>query len=166
MRQEEFLNCFQNALEGKVSDRIIQENVNYYRNYINEQIRMGKTEDEVMQTLGDPRLRAKTIEESSNFAKEENEQASYFSGNNNRGTWNSSQGGNYRQEAAYTQGEDSGQHKMIQIPGWLWAIGIVIVLALVLMVVFSVISAIAPFILVFAIAGLVVSLIKNWIRRY
>ena len=163
MRQEEFLNCFQNALEGKVSDRIIQENVNYYRNYINEQIRMGKTEDEVMQILGDPRLRAKTIEESSNFAREENEHTSYFSGNNNRGTWNDSQGGSYRQEASYTQDEDSGQHKVLQVPGWLMAIGIVIVLALALMIVFSVISAIAPFLLVIVIAGLVVSLVKNWI---
>lgn len=166
MRQEEFLNCFQNALAGKVSDRIIQENVNYYRNYINEQIRMGRTEDEVMQTLGDPRLRAKTVEESSNFVRKENEQTSYFSGNNNRGTWNGPQGGSYRQEAAYTQDEDNEQHKVMQIPGWLMAIVGILVLALIVMVVFSVISAIAPFILVIVGAGLVISLVKNWIRRY
>lgn len=166
MRQEEFLNCFQNALEGKVSDSIIQENVNYYRNYINEQIRMGRTEDEVLQALGDPRLRAKTIEESSNFAKEENEQTSYFSGNYNRGTWSGSHSGTYRQEADYTQGEDTRQQKVHQIPGWLIAIAMVIVLALSLTVVFSVISAIAPFILTVAAVALVVSIIKNWIRRY
>ena len=68
MRQEEFLQSFQEALAGKVSDTIIQENVKYYRDYISNEIRSGKTEDTVLQSLGDPRLLAKTIEESHKFA--------------------------------------------------------------------------------------------------
>ena len=34
MRQEEFLNSFREALIGKVPDNVIQDNLNYYRNYI------------------------------------------------------------------------------------------------------------------------------------
>ena len=45
MRQEEFLKIFQEALAGKISDRIIQENANYYRVYIKNEIASGKTED-------------------------------------------------------------------------------------------------------------------------
>ena len=67
MRQEEFLKIFQEALAGKISDRIIQENANYYRVYIKNEIASGKTEEEVLQLLGDPRLLAKTIEESNKF---------------------------------------------------------------------------------------------------
>lgn len=71
MNREMFLKIFQESLIGKVSNQIIQENLNYYNNYINEQIRNGKTEEEVIIMLGDPRLLAKTVEESNNFTAEQ-----------------------------------------------------------------------------------------------
>ena len=74
MRQEEFLNIFREALVGKVPDSIIRDNENYYRNYINSQMNSGKTEQEVLDQLGDPRLLAKTIEESNKFANGEQQQ--------------------------------------------------------------------------------------------
>ena len=71
MNREEFLKIIQEALIGKVSNQIIQDNINYYNNYFNEQLRNGKTESEIINILGDPRLLAKTIEDSNNFAAEE-----------------------------------------------------------------------------------------------
>lgn len=68
MRQEEFLNSFREALIGKVPDNVIQDNLNYYRNYISSQINSGRREEDVLGSLGDPRLLAKTIEESNKFA--------------------------------------------------------------------------------------------------
>ena len=67
MNCEEFLRQFRDALDGKVSENMIQDNVNYYRSYINSQTAGGKSESEVLRMLGDPRLLAKTIEESSKF---------------------------------------------------------------------------------------------------
>ncbi len=67
MNRDEFLRQFREALEGKVSEQVISENAAYYRNYINSQINSGKDESEVLEALGDPRLLAKTIEESSRF---------------------------------------------------------------------------------------------------
>lgn len=65
---DEFLIQFREALDGKVSENVIQENVRYYRSYINGQTANGRNESEVLKMLGDPRLLAKTIEESSKFA--------------------------------------------------------------------------------------------------
>ena len=55
MRQEEFLNSFREALIGKVPDNVIQDNLNYYRNYISSQINSGRREEDVLGSLGDPR---------------------------------------------------------------------------------------------------------------
>ena len=48
------------SLEGMVSQAVIQENMNYYEDYINEQIRNGKNEQDVLNELGSPRLIARS----------------------------------------------------------------------------------------------------------
>ena len=48
MNCEEFLRQFRDALEGKVSENLIQENVNYYKSYINSQTIAGKSESDVL----------------------------------------------------------------------------------------------------------------------
>ena len=83
MNCEEFLRQFRDALEGKVSESVIQDNVRYYRSYINDQTSGGRSESDVIMTLGDPRLLAKTIEESSKFASGKAGQDGYAGGFNN-----------------------------------------------------------------------------------
>lgn len=158
MRQEEFLKCFQEALTGKVSDRIIQENVNYYQSYINNEIRNGKTEEEVLQALGDPRLLAKTIEESNKFANGEEEYSYDDHG------WGF-QGKRNGQDA---QGQDyMNQHKTVRFPGWIAAIIIIAILAVVIFLVFSVVSFLAPVIIGLAIGILIYKLFTGgWQRKY
>ena len=152
MRQEEFLNSLQEALAGKVPDSIIRENVNYYRNYINSQMNNGKTEEEVLRSLGDPRLLAKTIEESSKFASEEEKSFYQDAGSNTYQT---------RENM-----ESSGRHygKTIRIPSWLLSIIVIMVIALVIAVAFSLISFFTPVILIVLIVMLVCSLVRTWTR--
>lgn len=61
MNKYEFITNLQKHLTGKVSTEKLQEITAYYNDYIDSQIRKGKTEDEVLKELGDPRLLAKTI---------------------------------------------------------------------------------------------------------
>ena len=62
MRQDEFLNSLKDALVGKVPEQVIYDNINYYTDYINSQIKNGRSESDILASLGDPRLLAKTIE--------------------------------------------------------------------------------------------------------
>lgn len=78
MNREMFLKMFQEALIGKVSNQIIQDNLNYYNNYFNEQMRFGKTEAEIVSMLGDPRLLAKTVEDSNNFSANETTTGNFY----------------------------------------------------------------------------------------
>lgn len=66
MTQNEFLSQLREALENELSEQAVQGNVQYYRSYIEEEIRKGRSEEEVLSELGDPWVIAKTIISSPN----------------------------------------------------------------------------------------------------
>ena len=61
MTKKQFMEELRSSLEGRVSPMVMQQNVNYYENYINEQIRNGKNEQDILDELGNPRLIARSI---------------------------------------------------------------------------------------------------------
>lgn len=61
MSKEEFLDTLRKVLARELSESEVADNINYYWNYIEQQIASGKTEEQVLQELGDPRLIARTI---------------------------------------------------------------------------------------------------------
>ena len=63
MDRNEFVSTLRAALTGGVAPAVVEDNVRYYRNYISQEIASGKSEKEVLEELGDPRLIARTITE-------------------------------------------------------------------------------------------------------
>lgn len=61
MNKYEFENALQRSLTGKVSSTKLKEIVTYYNDYIDTEIRKGKPESEVVASLGNPKLLAKSI---------------------------------------------------------------------------------------------------------
>lgn len=61
MTKREFLEELKDALSEQLPQNEVAEHVSYYMNYIEEQKRSGSSEDEVLDMLGDPRLIARTI---------------------------------------------------------------------------------------------------------
>lgn len=160
MRQEEFLMNFQNALTGEVSDRIIQDNINYYRRYINHKMQEGMAEEEILRSLGSPRLLAKTIIESSKFAEEEQ----YESFTDQRGWGSSFNESEYTGQTVYQEVEP--EHKAIHIPGWIMAIIGIIAMTLLIGLAFCVISYLVPVIVFFGCIILVCRLVRKVVRGY
>ena len=147
MNQEAFIRDFQEALAGKVSDHIIRENTDYYKNYINMQMRQGVQEAEVLQSLGDPRLLAKTVVESQRFSNEgQATNAEYQGGTKTQGE--------------YYSGEIQ-ERKFGNIPTWLIVIVGVIILLAVLRLAFSVLRFLAPFIITGAVILFAIKVLKN-----
>ena len=66
MNKKEFMDTLRQALEGEVASNVIEQSTSFYNEYISSQ--PGKTEDEVIKEIGDPRLIAKTIIESEKAA--------------------------------------------------------------------------------------------------
>ncbi len=61
MDRNEFVSTLRAALTGEVAPAVVQDNVAYYQNYISQEIASGRSEQEVLEELGDPRLIARTI---------------------------------------------------------------------------------------------------------
>ena len=61
MNRSEFIRELREALKSNISEADVQENVRYYTGYIEEEVKKGRSEKEVIDELGDPWLIAKTI---------------------------------------------------------------------------------------------------------
>ena len=61
MNKVEFIEGLQKALEMKVSPQTVRENASYYSQYIEDEVRKGRSEQEVVEELGDPWVIARTI---------------------------------------------------------------------------------------------------------
>lgn len=153
MTKEEFLENLSLSLNGKVRTAVVTENVNYYEDYINTEMRKGKSEEAVLETLGDPRLIAKTIVETSSHTAGTGEDGDgFFSERGARG-------------GAQEYGE-SGEvrRRGLRIPLWVWFVLAIIVVVLVISAVFSIVSAILPVLLPILLVVFLVKLFRDWVN--
>lgn len=61
MNRSEFIKELREALKNSVSEEDVQDNVRYYAGYIDDEVKKGRSEKDVLAELGDPWLIAKTI---------------------------------------------------------------------------------------------------------
>ena len=149
MTKYDFLDRLKLALSGKVSATLIQENMTYYSEYIDTQLRMGRSEQEVMDMLGDPRLIARTIVQTN--GTETAEEASYRESTSYDDTKYNSE--NYRDEV-----------KVRNMPGWLWTVIVILIVVCVISFIFSLVSFLLPFVLPVLIVLFFVKLFRDWLN--
>ncbi|MEE1087288.1 MAG: DUF1700 domain-containing protein [Schaedlerella sp.] len=61
MTKTQFLEKLREELNGNVSQSVVHDNIDYYERYITDEVRSGKSEEEVLSILGDPWVIAQTI---------------------------------------------------------------------------------------------------------
>ena len=61
MTKQEFLDELALRLREEGAERLVAENVDYYRSYIDEEVAKGRREEEVLSELGNPALIARSI---------------------------------------------------------------------------------------------------------
>lgn len=61
MSKKEFLDTLRSQLEGELSQDEINGHIRYYRDYIEQQKRSGKSEQQILDELGSPVFIAKTL---------------------------------------------------------------------------------------------------------
>lgn len=147
MDKIEFLNRLRAALTGRVDATVLAENLAYYEDYINSQMRMGRTEEEVLQSLGDPRLIAKTIIETN-----EPDGSAVQEGKNN-----------YREDDdRNTAGRYVIRHSRLPVGAWL--VIVIVVLIVILVVLFSLLSFLVPFLLPVLVVAFMIKLFRDWLN--
>ncbi|MCD8020465.1 MAG: DUF1700 domain-containing protein [Clostridiales bacterium] len=74
---EDFFRELEECLRGEVSDTELRDAIDYYHEYFREQRSGGKTDEEILSSLGSPRLIARSIIDAREAA-EEQQQARYY----------------------------------------------------------------------------------------
>ena len=141
MNKQEFVDRLRMALNGHVSPGLVMDNVNYYQDYINTEIRKGRTEEEVLESLGDPRLIARTIIQTNG-------------GDNRSG---------YR-NTVYGTHQSKVENVLAKLPGWVWLILGILVVVLIFGAVFSVLSFLAPVLIPIVVVLFLVKLFRDWLN--
>lgn len=145
MDRIEFVDKLQHALSGGLGSAMVAENVQYYREYIDVEIRKGRSEEEVIGSLGDPRLLAKSIIEA-----------------NKRTGQNEGTNRNFDEETPDNSygGQETAQGA-VRVPGWLILVIVAVVFLLIIGVAFSLISFLAPVIIPVLVILLVINFFKG-----
>lgn len=149
MDKREFIDKLQRALAGGLGSSMVMENVRYYEEYIDSEVRKGRSESDVLAQLGDPRLLAKSIIEANKRAGE-----SYGS---NRG---------YDEEMADSddereRGRTAVGGKTVMLPGWLILLIVTVVVIVIIGVVTSLLAFFAPVIIAVLVVLLVVKIFQG-----
>lgn len=149
MSKNEFIQGLEAALSGNVPPETVWENLIYYRDYIRTELEKGRTEQDIMDELGDPRLIARTIMDTTPGAEEGAFEPYHFRGFFGEGsqTGSYSQGSGYGQDSSYsqndgyTQGSGSRGHvHYYDLNKWYWKLLAVVVVVLFLMLLFTLIT--------------------------
>ncbi len=97
MTKNEFLSILRDSLAGNVPSDVINENIGYYKDYIENN---DKTESQVLEELGDPRLIARTITDS--FIAEKGPMADFYTKQARE---------EYRGDSSYTSSYDDDNYR-------------------------------------------------------
>lgn len=163
MNKQEFTDKLQEALNGNVSAGVVRENVAYYEDYISTEVRKGKTEREVLQALGDPRLIARTIMETNGTGYRSG--AYQDAGYQNAGSGNTEyQGSGYRQGSYGDSGNTNVAKRSFRMPVWAWIVLVVVIIALIISAVCSVLSFLAPVLIPVLVIVFLVKLFRDWLN--
>ena len=135
MNKIEFVEQMRRSLSSIDDYTFVNDTVAYYEDYIESHIRMGKSEEQVMQELGDPRLIAKSILASHETENETQEDGTYYKRENP-----------YGDKALRTVLNFNG--KVIQMPSWLLKILSVLAAFVIIVLLFTVLRILSPFLIV------------------
>lgn len=185
MNKTEFLDQLRQSLNGRMEAEQVADNLRYYEDYINGQLQRGRTESEIMTSLGSPRLIARTIADATKAAQRldeaSREEEPAFGGRGGRRQedagrqdredqeWNG-QGWNEREWDAQGwngrrwQSGFSLLGKFLAMPRWLRYVVGFFVLFLILVILFTVLKFLAPVIALFLLSAFLVKLFRDWLN--
>ncbi len=163
MTKQEFLKVLQTSLNGKISDAQVADHLRYYEEYINNEIRSGRSEQDVMSSLGDPRLIARTIvaTEASDGGKSGTQSGA---GNGGYAGGGYAGSGGYQQSGYGNQDNEQRNIKVTRVPAWIWLIVILLIVVLVVNAVFSVVSFLLPVLIPILFVVLMIKLFRDWLN--
>lgn len=148
MSKNEFLDILHEQLSGQLPEGAVAAHIQYYRNYIEEQQQKGRSESEVLNELGDPRLIARTLLDTETIDSDISQNNSY-----------SENGSSYRSSAS---GSVKKRTYKLDLTTWYGKLIAILAAALIIFLLCTILSVLIPIILV---VGAVLYLISYFRKK-
>ena len=145
MNRTEFLETLRSQLAGQMHEGKVAAHVRYYEDYIQSQVRSGRSEQEVLSELGDPRLIARTLLDTDmdNGQMDYAEYSTYSEMDDNMET-------------------DGKEHVHVwRFDTWYSKLLGIVILLIIVFLLFHILVAVIPFFVILAVILFIMSLIKN-----
>lgn len=150
MNRQEFIQKLREALENDLSGRIVQDNLNYYCQYIADEIKKGRAEQEVVDELGDPWMIARTIIDTQTV-----QQGSEASGDYTSQEQSYDRPDPFKKEGFHIFGLDTWWKKLLVI------VAVVAIICIVFSIITGIISLVAPVAVPILLIVIVVQIVKK-----
>lgn len=163
MTSREFLSILEESLQGELPAAEITSNLNYYRDYIQSQ-QTGKSEEEAVDGLGDPRLIARTIISTYQM----NHGAQHYDSAEQGASYTYTQN---RQADSTQDGDDRYQSRKqpkvhtYSMPGWLGSILGLLIMILIIVAVFWIGGIVLKLFFRFVLPVLLIVAGVAWVRN-
>lgn len=161
MRKDEFLQMLRRDLNGDVPPAVVEENIRYYDSYITGEVSRGRSEEDVIAEIGDPRLIAKNIEDTTEGAEDgQYRESTSYEDTDNRRSYE-------RQER--TTNQSTGNIHYFDLSKWYWKVLLVVALFCIFSLIFTVVGGIfrllSPILYPLFLIWLVMTLFRTFNRR-
>lgn len=163
MNKEEFLQGLQNALSGEVPPEVVRDNLRYYDDYMRTERQKGRAEAEILEELGDPRLIARTIIDTTpgagngGFAEY---RGGFFTGGRTEDAY-----AGYEEDPGQSTKQGvyhNGKVHYYDLSKWYWKLAVMAVVILVLTMVIAVVGGILT-LLVPLLPGIILIVLIFWL---
>lgn len=148
MNKTEFLETLRIQLSGQMQEGKAAAHVRYYQDYIETQVRDGRSEAEVLSELGDPRLIAKTLLDTDADVVQQpyTERQSY----------------SYQDDGSGQNGPVKTHHYKLDLTTWYGKLIVIVVAALIIGLLLFVLGTVLP---VLIVVSIVLYLISHFRKR-
>lgn len=155
MDKMEFLDQLQVSLNGKLKEEQVADNLQYYNDYVEEQMRRGRTEKEIMEALGSPRLIARTILDANKAYDEMVSTADEVEPDNKRSE---------KKQAFRARTNVPWLARLLMAPRWVRTTCAIVVFVGIFSLVVLLLKFLFPFLVIFMIALFLKKLFWDWLR--
>ena len=158
MNKKEFLDILYEQLSGQMPEGNIAAHVQYYRSYIEEEQRKGRSEGDILNELGDPRLIARTLLDTEASASGNPQTTEYYSESYD----NRSAGYNGYENSDSGHGKVKQHSFHLDLTTWYGKLAVILIAAVVIILLCTVLSVLIP---IMIIAGVIMYLISQFRKR-
>lgn len=154
MNKKEFLDTLYNQLSGQMPEGSIAAHVQYYRNYIEDAVTQGRTEAEVLNELGDPRLIARTLLDTDSTASGNPQATERYSEPYTDNSYEYDNSSSDRKKV-------KSRSFHIDLSTWYGKLAVILIAAVVIILLCTVLSVLIPVMVIFGIVCFIISKLRN-----